>query len=134
MLVISTIISMPVANTATLFWQYMIISCLIQIVIYNFYTTYVDYKFAQIAQQREAELSKQGVEVSCPCSQNLKLFIPIILDKDNSFKCLECSKNVAVAVNVKTFLTTEPVNLEKSDLALNAIYDKVVQEKNKNGI
>ena len=134
LLTISCGIAAPFSKNLTTFLMNVVFVCIIQIIGYNCYNSWKKLQIQREYTKRIAEYSKQGVTVSCPCSENKKLFIPIRLNEDNSFKCLECKKNVAVAVNVKTFLSTQPVDLDKSDIALNDVYNKIVEEEKTNGI
>lgn len=69
--------------------------------------------------------SKQGMEVTCPCYKESKMFIPIRLNGVNDYKCLECSKNVSVNLEAKTFLVTEPVDGDHIDSALLEAIEKI---------
>ena len=51
----------------------------------------------------------------------------------NSYKCLTCSKNIAVSLEIKTFITTEPVNLEEPKNNIHNILSKLSNTE-KNGI
>lgn len=82
-------------------------------------------KTQQLKLLKESELEKQGVDIICPCYKETKMFIPIRIDKDNSFKCLECKKNVAVSVKIETAMETESLDLEKEDLELKAALKKI---------
>lgn len=85
----------------------------LQFVIFYFYRDYVDTKARleeqKILLQREAELSKQGAEVTCPCDRQIKAFIPIILNQRNEYVCPGCKKDINVSVKLKTALITTPI-------------------------
>lgn len=110
------------------FAKVFVISTIIQVVSYNIYQQVVYFIGQKLLNDRISEYSKQGLEVVCPCSRAVRSFIPIQLDADNSYKCLECTKNVAVNIEVKTFLETQPVDLEKSNDTLNKVYNTVSQD------
>jgi len=85
----------------------------LQFVGFFFYNEYVARKLAieeqRLVVAREAELSKQGAEVTCPCDKNAKCFVPIILSARNEYVCPGCNKDINVLVNLKTVLVTTPV-------------------------
>ena len=109
------------------------IASIIQVVLYNVYRQIVALFAEKLFNDRISEYTKQGVEVTCPCSRAIKNLIPIQLNTDNSYKCLDCARNVTVNVEVKTFLETQPVDLDKSTAAFDAVYTEVT-EKTEDGI
>lgn len=86
----------------------------LQFVIFYFYNDWVTKRIAlkeeELIVAREAELSKQGAEVICPCDRNIKCFVPILLNDRNEYECPGCKKTVNVLVNLKTVLTTRPID------------------------
>jgi hypothetical protein len=104
------------------------IAAIVQIVLYNVYRQIVVLFAEKLANDRISEYTKQGVEVTCPCSRAIKNLIPIQLNTDNSYKCLDCARNVTVNVEVKTFLETQPVDLDKSTAAFDAVYTEVTEK------
>lgn len=85
----------------------------LQFVGFYFYRDYMDKKLAleqeQLVIAREAELSKQGAEVICPCDRGVKCFVPIVLNERNEYECPGCKKQINVMINLKTALVTTPV-------------------------
>jgi len=85
----------------------------LQFVIFYFYNDYTNKRIAiegeKILLAREAELSKQGAEVICPCDRNIKCFVPIVINDRNDYICPGCKKTINVLVNLKTVLTTTPI-------------------------
>ncbi len=69
------------------------------------------------------------MDVNCPCHLNIPMFVPIILNQNNSFKCGECKKNVSVDVLAKTFLETEIIDLDVADAALVEVYKKIQENE-----
>ncbi len=104
------------------------IAAIVQVVLYNIYRQIVVLFTEKLANDRISEYTKQGVEVTCPCSRAIKNLIPIQLNTDNSYKCLDCARNVTVNVEVKTFLETQPVDLDKSTAAFDAVYTEVTEK------
>jgi len=85
----------------------------LQFVGFYFYRDYTEKKLAiaqeQLVIAREAELSKQGAEVVCPCDRGIKCFVPIMLNERNEYDCPGCKKQINVLVNLKTALVTNPI-------------------------
>ena len=71
------------------------------------------------------EYSKQGIEVTCPCYKEKKFLLPIKLQEDNSFSCIECKKDFSVDVSVRSFLQTDPIDIEKADAAFIEVVNKI---------
>lgn len=125
---ISSSLSLLCSSTVLEFFKYFIIFTIIQVICYNLYNKIDNFFFEKLKNERIKEFSKQGIELSCPCYLNKKMFIPIQLGADNSFKCLECDKNVSVEVNAKTFLKTEMIDLDEAGNEIIKAY-KDIQEK-----
>lgn len=132
--IVKSIITLVALSTASAFifsseqfsfWKAFVVSAVIQIVVYRIYVAIAVMFYDKLLNDRITEYSKQGTEVTCPCARAVKHFIPIQLNTDNSYKCLDCTKNIAVDVEVKTFLETVPMDLEKTNAAFNVVYDKV---------
>jgi DNA-directed RNA polymerase subunit RPC12/RpoP len=56
--------------------------------------------------------NQQSLEVTCPCDKNIISKIPIKLDRQNSYRCAECKKDISVYISTKTALQTDPVTVE----------------------
>jgi len=85
----------------------------LQFVGFYFYRDYIVTR-AKLEEQKllfqyEAELSKQGAEVVCPCDRQVKCFVPIVLNERNEYNCPGCKKDINVAVKLKTALVTTPI-------------------------
>lgn len=113
------------SNEHFAFWKALVVSLVLQIVLYRVYVQVVAFFAERLINDRIREYSNQGIETACPCDRAIKHMIPIRLNADNSYKCFDCNRNVTVAVDVKSFLETSPLDLDKSDAALNVVYDKV---------
>ena len=107
--------------------KYFLAISLIQIIFYQIYLKILSLYIERIKLDKIKEYSKQGVEVSCPCYRENKVFIPIRLNGNNDYKCLECNKNVSENVDIKTFLATEPLDGEATDAALLMAIEKIKQ-------
>jgi len=85
----------------------------LQFIGFYFYTEHVKRRVALQEQTlilaREAELSRQGAEVVCPCDRNVKCFVPIVLGEYNTYNCPGCKKDIHIMINYKTALVTTPV-------------------------
>lgn len=110
---IAGICSWPLTYLGINFFSGLASFTVLQFVGFYFYTEYVRRKNTLQEQAfilaREAELSKQGAEVICPCDRNIKCFVPIILNEYNSYNCPGCKKDIHVMINYKTALVTTPV-------------------------
>ena len=133
LITLSSCVAFAFSADAWGFARVFAITSIVQIVLYNIYRQVVVMFMEKITNDRISEYTKQGVEVTCPCSRAIKNLIPIQLNTDNSYKCLDCARNVTVNVEVKTFLETQPVDLDKSTAAFDAVYTEVT-EKTQDGI
>jgi hypothetical protein len=125
---ISACVAASLADSLWSFVRWFFLTIAIQISCYNIYRQLVALMAKKITNDRIKEYTKQGVEVVCPCARAIKNLIPIQLNTDNSYKCLDCNKNVAVKIDVNTFLETQPVDLEQSAAALDQVYTTVTQQ------
>lgn len=98
---------------------------ILQIIFYNLYKKMLEISLEKIKNERIKEFSKQGMEVTCPCYLEKKMFVPIELNKQNSFKCFECSKDVSVDITAKCFMKTDMIDLDSSEIAIAEIYKKL---------
>lgn len=110
---VGSLLAWPVTYLGISFISALCFFTILQFVISYFYNDYVSKKIAieeeKIILAREAELSKQGAEVVCPCDRNVKCFVPIVINDRNEYTCPGCKKTVNVLVNLKTVLTTTPI-------------------------
>lgn len=125
---ISTAISLIVSSEHFHFWKSFAACTVVQVILYQIYIKIVELFSEKLLNDRIVEYSKQGVEVACPCARAIKHFIPIQLNTNNSYKCLDCTKNISVEVDVKTFLETVPMDLEKTNAAFEVVYDKATTQ------
>lgn len=126
--VVSTGAALCFSSSLTTFIKLFLAVTIIQVVAYNIYQQVVFFLGQKIINERISEYSKQGLEVTCPCSRAIKNLIPIQLNTDNSYRCLECSRNVSVSIDVKTYLETQPIDLDKSNDALVKTINTVTQD------
>lgn len=133
LITLSSCVAFAFSADAWGFARVFAVASIVQIVLYNIYRQIVVLFMEKITNDRISEYTKQGVEVTCPCSRAIKNLIPIQLNTDNSYKCLDCARNVTVNVEVKTFLETQPVDLDKSTAAFDAVYTEVT-DKTQDGI
>jgi hypothetical protein len=131
-ILITTLISSSIAflysSDLLTFTKYFFFVTITQIILYNIYKNLIELFTEKIKNERIKEFTKQGIEISCPCYLNKKMFVPIELGVDNSFNCLECKKDVSVEINTKTFLKTEMIDLDVAETDLIKAY-KQIQEK-----
>ena len=84
-----------------------------QFVVFYFYGESVKRKNALIEASLELEaisqLKKITADVVCPCDKKTQTTIPIEMNSDNSYVCGGCNKRIGIALDVKTFLKTDPI-------------------------
>lgn len=132
LLTISSSVAFLFSNNWIGFIKYFVFTTVVQTVIYNVYKDYLKQKFEKVYNERLKEYSKQGCEISCPCDRACRHFIPIELNGDNSYTCQDCDRKIAVDVQVKSFLSTDPVNLEKEDEKFAEVYSKLINRLQQN--
>ena len=95
LITLSTCAAFMFSSDAWGFARVFAIASIVQVVLYNIYRQVVVLFAEKLANDRISEYTKQGVEVTCPCSRAIKNLIPIQLNTDNSYKCLDCrSKDI----------------------------------------
>jgi hypothetical protein len=115
---ISSCIALLFSNNVLDFFKYFASATLIQVILYQIYVKLLKAYYDFLNYKKLEQYNQQGVEITCPCYREKKALIPIKLNQVNDYKCLDCNKNVSVNVDVKTFLATEPLDGEATDLAL----------------
>lgn len=65
------------------------------------------------------ETAKQTLKLRCPCTNNVEQLVPIRLDQQNFYKCINCQKNINVALTAKTAMMTDivDINATHNDIA-----------------
>lgn len=64
--------------------------------------------------KRIEDAAKQTLKLKCPCTNMVEQIIPIRLDQPNFYKCINCEKNINVALTAKTAMMTEIIDVEAS--------------------
>ena len=112
-LLVGCLLSWPFTFLGINFFSGLAFFVVLQFVGFYFYRDFIDRKMAIKEQEliimREAELSKQGAEVICPCDRQVRSFVPIMLNGRNDYMCPGCNKSINVSVKLKTYLTTIPI-------------------------
>jgi hypothetical protein len=72
-------------------------------------------KIQQTKLELEKEYNKRGFELTCPCTEKHKCFVPINLDEGTIYPCPKCEKKISVYVNLGTALNTEPITVQSLD-------------------
>jgi hypothetical protein len=124
---VSTALALIFSDNLVTFLKYFIFFDVLQVIIYNVYKNVVELFAVKLQNEKLKELSKQGMEVKCPCYLEKTMFVPVNLNGPNGFSCNECKKNVVVDITAKTFLQTEMIDLEKADEAFIKAYNKIQQ-------
>lgn len=88
-----------------------LISTVVQFVLFFTVGSVLDFfneiKMKQINTMRLAELSKQSMEVECPCHKKNREIVPIVLNAKNTYKCTACNKTNSVYIVAETAHVTE---------------------------
>jgi hypothetical protein len=107
------------------FLKLFLLTLILQIICYNIYKKIVEISLEKIKNERIKEYSKQGMDIKCPCYLEKVMFVPIELNKENSFKCLECNKDVSVEVSARCFMKTDVIDLDNAEAAIAEAYKKI---------
>lgn len=75
-------------------------------------------KMTELENQRIAEYTKQSINVECSYCKSNNL-IPLHVNGDNDFKCVNCGKENAVYVGITVTQKTNPMNVDS--LAVNTL-------------
>jgi len=132
LLLISTSVSLLFSNNVIGFIKYFLFTTIIQVIFYEIYKKIMTERAEKIYNERLKEYSKQGCEVTCPCDRVCKHFIPIEMNTDNSYVCNDCDRKVIVDVQVKSFLATDPLDLEKEDEKFAEVYSRIINKIRQN--
>jgi len=112
-IVVGSILSWPLTFLGINFFSGLAFFVALQFIGFYFYRDIMDKKLAieteRLIIAREAELSKQGAVVTCPCDRAVQTFVPIVLNEANDYVCPGCKKQVNIHVNLKTAIATIPV-------------------------
>jgi len=94
------------------FWATFFVATLTQFVLFFIIGSVIEFfnelKMKEINLLKLSELSKQGLEVECPCFKKVKEFVPINLNGPSTYKCTECKKNVSVYITAETAYVSDP--------------------------
>lgn len=112
-LAITATISTLVGFCFQQFWVGFALATVIQVVLFRLlktiYGNYIVTKYESIKAAYTAEQNKQVAVVTCPCSVKNNQAVDIRLDKDVVYKCSGCDKMIKLNVDVKPFITTQPI-------------------------
>lgn len=103
------------------FWEMFVLSFTLQFITTFLWKTFNIKKtnslVEELSQDLDEVLTKQEVNVECPCGKNT---IPVIVfpNEDLLLKCDKCNNTFRVTTEIKTQLVTEPVNME-------SVFDKL---------
>jgi hypothetical protein len=117
---ITVLVSILVGFLVSNFWVGFILAFILQFVGFSLFNTlYTNYIITKVealkvdqmkettAQQKEA--NRQIVSVKCPCSMNNNQGVEFKLDQEIMYKCDKCDKNIKLHVDIKPFITTQPI-------------------------
>lgn len=91
----------------------ILLGVVIQYAVFNAFLyivdSYTSVRSKKLDVKRLQEMSYQGVEVTCPCADRHKQFVPIRLNSPNYYKCQKCNKTISIFTAVETAIVTEPI-------------------------
>lgn len=109
-------------NDVNSFWVYFFTTVFtigLQYVIDNGFQKFAILKYGfrikQLNLELEKEFNKRGMELTCPCEEKQKCFVPINLEEGTSYNCTKCEKTISVYVKIGTALATKPVVIQSID-------------------
>lgn len=119
-LAVSSLISLGLMFAGISFLTSFIVTTIIQFVVFFIVGSTLEFineiKLKEIDAIRLTELSKQGMEVECPCFKKHKEFVPVSLTGNNTYKCTDCGKMNNVYVTTETVHVTEPITLQNNGI------------------
>lgn len=62
--------------------------------------------------KRIEDAAKQTLKLKCPCTNMAEQIVPIRLDQPNFYKCVNCEKNINIALTAKTALMTDIIDVD----------------------
>jgi len=95
----------------TIFFVSIIIQFIVFYIIGSIIDVMSEIKLKQIEAITISELSKQSIEVECPCFKKAREVVPVTLNQDNSYKCGTCGKTNSIIITAETASVTEPISL-----------------------
>lgn len=80
---------------------------------------------------RQSEIqAQQSATVVCPCDKRINTTLPIKFNRDNTYECAGCKKDIVVNIELKTALITTPVSVNPIDTPLLEEHVKQLLAKN----
>jgi hypothetical protein len=113
-LVVSTAITILLLPIQPHYVTGFLLTTIIQFIIFYVIGSVMEFigelKLKEINAFKLQELSRQSMEVVCPCFKKIKEIIPIDLNSKNSYRCNDCGKTNSIVITAETAHTTEPVS------------------------
>lgn len=72
-------------------------------------------KIIEVETKRQEILAQQSIDVVCPCDRAIPTNLSVKLDRQNSYTCLGCNKQIGIQIQAKTYLLTTPVSVNPID-------------------
>ena len=111
-----TVTSTVSALFALLFAKFIIGFAIIfvsQIILFyignTIYSNYVITRIEEIKLQQLKEVQKQQTILSCPCANENKQAVDMNIGEEVTYKCNKCDKNIKAILEVKNYITTQPI-------------------------
>jgi len=103
-------------NTVRSFVKWGVLFTAIQLSIHQGIIYLVDLAFLRKVRKQELELAVVNAasiaNLVCPCERKYMQSVTISLNKENTYSCIRCEKNISAKIEVNTALKTDalPVN------------------------
>lgn len=119
--------------TAGSFWPWFLTLIVLQFIIFYIVGEIVKNKNNKIAlgiELKRLELvAQQSTNVVCPCDRRFEATVQVKLDRENSYTCLGCNKQIGIKMEAKTALLTSPVTVNPLDTPLLSEHIKKLVEQ-----
>ena len=98
-------------------WLVFALTFVLQIVVFYFINTAIENNLIEKAEkikiQQYVEANKQVAIIECPCGDKNKQEIVMRFDKEVTYICGKCEKNIKAVIDVRPILVTEPIYFKK---------------------
>ena len=98
-------------------WLVFALTFVLQIVVFYFINTAIENNLIEKAEkikiQQYVEANKQVAIIECPCGDKNKQEVVMRFDKEVTYICGKCEKNIKAVIDVRPILVTEPIYFKK---------------------
>ena len=98
-------------------WLVFALTFVLQIVVFYFINTAIENNLIEKAEkikiQQYVEANKQVAIIECPCGDKNKQEVVMRFDKEVTYICGKCEKNIKAVIDVRPILVTEQIYFKK---------------------